>query len=87
MQDALRHHVLTARELSVEFGIMQNEVYDHLKHIEKSMHKKKEKFKMIPSECLSCGFVFAKRHRLQRPGKCPICKKQQITEPRFSIED
>jgi hypothetical protein len=41
----------------------------------------------MPAVCKKCGFVFAKREKLKRPGKCPVCRGESIREPRFTIEE
>jgi len=81
----LKQADFSARELSKAIGIREKEVYDHLKHIEKSAKSKKIKFKIVAAQCVSCGYTFKKRERLTRPGRCPICKKEQIDPPRFQI--
>lgn len=42
---------------------------------------------MVPAQCLGCGFIFSKRERLTRPGKCPVCRHGQISEPLFAVID
>jgi len=76
---------LSAREISAEVGISEKEVVDHLGHIRIAIRKSRERLKIIPAECKKCGFGFKKRERLTKPGKCPICRSQQIQEPLFSI--
>jgi predicted Zn-ribbon and HTH transcriptional regulator len=75
----------TARDISGEIRIPEKDVYAHLAHIQKSMGKKGRRLSMTPPECRKCGFVFKKRERLTRPGKCPICKGTSVQEPLFSI--
>ena len=81
----LTGRTLSAREISAEVGISEKEVVDHLGHIRIAVRKSRERLKIIPAECKKCGFRFKKRERLNKPGKCPICRSQQIQEPRFSI--
>ena len=76
---------LSAREISAEVGISEKDVVDHLGHIRIAVRKSKERLMIVPAECKKCGFRFKKRERLNKPGKCPICRSQQIQEPRFSI--
>jgi predicted Zn-ribbon and HTH transcriptional regulator len=75
----------SAREISAEVGISEKEVVDHLGHIRIAVRKSKERLMIIPAECKKCGFKFKKRERLNKPGKCPICRSQQIQAPLFSI--
>jgi len=81
----LKQADFSARELSKAVSIREKEIYDHLQHIEKSAKNKGYKFKVFAAQCISCGYTFKKRDRLTRPGRCPICKKEQIDPPRFQI--
>jgi predicted Zn-ribbon and HTH transcriptional regulator len=91
--DTFRHEIisvlteqtLSASGISAEVGISEKEVIDHLGHIRIAVRKSRERLKIIPAECKKCGFRFKKRERLNKPGKCPICRSQQIQEPLFSI--
>ena len=75
----------SARDLSSEIGISEKEVYSHLEHIRKTMSATGRHLAVTPAECKKCGFVFAKRERLKKPGKCPVCRGESIHEPLFSI--
>ena len=77
-------NLLTAKEISKIIRIKEKDVIDHLNHIAKSVGKKN--FIMEPSVCMKCGFVFNKRERLTSPGRCPVCKHEGISEPRFGIK-
>ena len=91
--DTIRHEIisvltgrtLSAREISAEIGISEKEVVDHLGHIRIALRKSRERLVIITAECKSCGFKLKKRERLAKPGKCPICRRQQIQEPCFCI--
>lgn len=75
---------MSARDLSAAASIPEKEVYDHLDHVQSSGHD----FRLVvePSVCRSCGFVFGKRDRLTKPGKCPVCRGESISPPLFSLE-
>lgn len=77
---------LTTREISQVLRIREKEVIEHLEHIVKSVSKKGY-FYIDPSVCRKCGFVFKDRKKLRSPSRCPICKNEAITEPRFWIEN
>lgn len=83
--DLLRNHTLSAREISVLAHIPEKEVYGHLEHIRRSIQANGGILEVVPAECRSCGFVFAKRGRLTPPGKCPACLRESIFEPLFHI--
>lgn len=76
---------LSAREISAEIGISEKEVPGHLEHIRMMLHGSGSGVRITPASCRKCGFVFKKRERFTRPGKCPVCRGEQIEEPRFSI--
>lgn len=83
---ALREGPCSARDLSAAAGIREREVDGHLEHIRKSTAASGLRLVIAPAECKKCGFVFSKRDKLKRPGKCPVCKGESIREPLFSIE-
>jgi predicted Zn-ribbon and HTH transcriptional regulator len=77
----------SARDISSSVRISEREVAVHLEHIRKSIVPSEKHLTVIPAECKKCGFVFAKREKLKRPGKCPVCKGESIQEPLFVIEE
>jgi predicted Zn-ribbon and HTH transcriptional regulator len=81
----LQGNTLTARDISINVGVREREIYDHLAHVQRSLERRGAALVVTPSECKKCGFVFTKRERLRKPGKCPACKGQSITEPLFSV--
>jgi predicted Zn-ribbon and HTH transcriptional regulator len=82
--EALEGEGLDLREISKRFGIKEKEALDHLKHIAKSVHPKS--LLAEPASCMRCGFPFKKRTRLSTPGRCPLCKSEQVSPPRFKID-
>jgi transcriptional regulator len=91
--DTIRHRIVsvllthpgTARQMSAELRMPEREIYDHLEHIRKSTHTGPYRLLVQPAACEKCGFIFRKRGRLKRPGKCPICRSESITEPLFTV--
>jgi predicted Zn-ribbon and HTH transcriptional regulator len=75
----------TARDLSQILGVREKEVFAHLVHIARSVVPQRKRLLVIPSECLSCGYVFDARKRFTKPGRCPTCKGERIQEPRYRI--
>ena len=84
IRNLLIDNSLTAKDISKIIRIKEKDVIDHLNHIAKSVGKKD--FIIEPSVCMKCGFVFNKRERLTSPGRCPACKHEGISEPRFGIK-
>ncbi len=81
----LRRNPLSAREISERLGVAERDVYGHLEHIRQSLHRERITLAVLPAACRNCGFVFAKRERLKRPGHCPLCHGQSISQPRYRI--
>jgi len=75
----------SARGLSQILSIQEKEVYSHLSHVERSVLAQQRKLVIVPSECLTCGYVFDKRKRFTRPGRCPRCKGERIQDPRYEV--
>ena len=95
MQDTVRHEIVkalgdgprSARELSAAVRISEKEVSGHLEHIKKTIMPSGKHLIITPAECKKCGFEFAKRERLKKPGKCPVCKGESIHPPLFEIKE
>jgi len=93
--DTVRHAILamlsgepvSALEISGEVRIPEREVYGHLEHVRKTLRATGRRLVVVPAECVECGFVFHKRDRLTRPGKCPLCGKGHIREPLFAVRE
>lgn len=86
LMDLLCAEEMTVRELSQALRIAEKEVLDHLTHIERTALRQKKQLLVKPFECLSCGFVFDKRSRLSKPGRCPRCKKSHIQNAKYQIK-
>ncbi len=70
----------SVRELSQELHISERDVVDHLDHVGRAL---RGTLKTEPAVCLKCGFRFSKRMSGKKPGKCPVCKSEHISRPRF----
>ncbi len=82
MIDLLKGEKLSLRDLSQMVGKSEKEVSVHLSQIGKSM-----KLEMEGPECIKCGFVFERRGKTKKPGKCPKCQSTRISSPLFTIRD
>jgi predicted Zn-ribbon and HTH transcriptional regulator len=83
--EGLEGRTASARDISQEVGIPERDAYEHLAHIGKSVQKTGRALVVTPAECRKCGFSFRKRERLKKPGRCPVCRSETITDPLFSI--
>jgi len=84
-------HTLTgglysARDLAHLYAIPEREAEDHLSHIARSLTRDRtRRFVRETAECHQCGFLFRDRARFTRPGRCPTCRSERISSPRFGI--
>jgi hypothetical protein len=81
----LQQRTVSAKDLSMAIGLPEKQVYHHLEHIQYSFQQQRKTLRIDPAVCKKCGFIFEKRQRFQKPGKCPVCRGQAIEEPRFSL--
>jgi transcriptional regulator len=82
----IEDNTLSAKDISVYLRIQEKDVSGHLEHIRKTLNKNNQHLTVTPAQCEKCGFIFIKRTRLTKPGKCPICRNSLINPPLFSIE-
>jgi predicted Zn-ribbon and HTH transcriptional regulator len=87
MKALLEEQQASARDISSALGLPEKAVYDHLEHLRRSLQSESRRLEMIPAACQDCGFVFAKRSRLTRPGRCPDCRSTHLNEPLYSIRE
>lgn len=79
--------LLSSHQLAQMLGIPERQVEDHLSHVVKSIARdRSRRFVLDPSTCQDCGFVFKDRSRLTRPSRCPRCRSEAITAPRYGID-
>jgi len=43
------------------------------------------RLRILPAACRQCGFTFTKRQRLTPPSRCPVCRQQSLSRPRFAL--
>jgi transcriptional regulator len=78
---------LSSYQLAQLLGISERQVEDHLVHVVKTVARHRgTRFVLEPSSCQTCGFLFRDRTRLTRPSRCPRCRSESITTPRYGIE-
>jgi predicted Zn-ribbon and HTH transcriptional regulator len=81
---------LTAEAIAQIFGIDVKDIYIHLTHIAKSVHRLsngKKKLLMIPPRCKKCGYIFKDLDKPKKPSRCPRCKSEWIESPKFIIKE
>jgi predicted Zn-ribbon and HTH transcriptional regulator len=84
--DILLEGPATAKELSARVRIPEKDVLPHLAHIRQTLHRGQQRLVMEPACCRACGFVFHKRERFRKPGRCPSCQHRFLEEPVFRIQ-
>jgi predicted Zn-ribbon and HTH transcriptional regulator len=78
---------LSSYQLAQMLGISERQVEEHLVHIIKTVSRDRaRRFLLDPSSCRTCGFEFTERTRVTCPSRCPRCRSESITAPRFGIE-
>jgi predicted Zn-ribbon and HTH transcriptional regulator len=87
MIELLAETRLSAYQLAQLLGISERQVEDHLPHIVKSLARdRSRRFVLDPSACSDCGFVFRDRTKLTRPSRCPTCRSEAVSAPRYGID-
>jgi predicted Zn-ribbon and HTH transcriptional regulator len=85
--DLLTDTRLSTYQLARMLGIPERQVEDHLDHVAQTVGRDRtRRFVLEPASCPDCGYVFRDRRKLTRPSRCPRCKGEHITAPRYGIE-
>lgn len=78
---------LSSYQLAQMVGIAERLIEEHLPHVVKTLARDRtRRFMLEPATCSDCGFVFRDRTKLTRPSRCPTCRSEGITAPRYGIE-
>ncbi|MFB6130666.1 MAG: transcriptional regulator [Salinigranum sp.] len=83
--DALRDGSQTASSLSRTVGAPRSAVYDHLRHVARSLEGSGERLLVAPPECADCGFD-GYDDPVGDPSRCPRCRSEDVREAAFKIE-
>jgi hypothetical protein len=83
--EALREEPHTVSDLSTAVGAPRTTIYDHLRHVARSLEGSGEQFLVAPPECRDCGFS-AFDDPVNYPSRCPECRSERIAEAVFKIE-
>lgn len=85
--DLLTGTRLSSNQLAQMLGLPERQIEEHLTHVVKSIARdRSRRFILEPSTCPDCGFVFRDRTKLTKPSRCPICRGEGISRPRYGIE-
>jgi len=81
---------LTADELAMVLGsdLTAKDIYEHLSHVAKTLRSRSKGLEVLvmePPRCRKCGYVFKDLDKPKKPSKCPRCKSEWISPPRFII--
>jgi predicted Zn-ribbon and HTH transcriptional regulator len=78
---------LSSYQLAQMLGIPERQVEEHLPHVVKTVARDPScRFILEPSVCPDCEFIFRDRRKLNRPSRCPTCRSEGITAPRYGID-
>ena len=83
--ELLRTEELTAHEISQRASVPEREVASHLRHLEQTLKQSGERLRTLAPECIACGFAFEARQKHSRPSRCPRCKSERLSPPRFRV--
>ncbi len=83
--DLLKDNPMGLHELAQLLGMPIKTLEEDLQHLIKSLKHSGYELEISPAVCRKCGFQFDK-HKLHKPGKCPLCHGSWIQEPLFAIK-
>ncbi|QOJ79572.1 transcriptional regulator [Infirmifilum lucidum] len=81
----------TLRQLLSMLSLRDSEakrLLNDINHAAKTIRRRtnnKAYLAMRPPICRDCGYVFKELDSAWRPGKCPRCKSERITQPSFIL--
>ena len=67
-------------------GISEKDIPEHIQHVAKTLRSRGGRLKVVPPECIQCGYTFDERHKLSQPSRCPTCKSERIHPPQFALD-
>ena len=83
--DVLRAEAATPSALSTRVGTARSAVYDHLRHVARSLDGSDEELLVSPPTCRDCGFD-GFDDPINHPSTCPACRSEGVAEPAFRID-
>ena len=85
IKELLLAEPLSSLELSQRLSCPEKDILAHLDHIARAPGPGL-RFQITPAICKNCGFTFKKRERLTIPSRCPVCRRESISRPRFTLQ-
>lgn len=82
LMEMLGRGEFSALDLARTLLLTQREIEEHLPHLARSLGKR---LRVRPAQCRLCGHVFARRSRLDTPGRCPVCRGELVEGPWFHL--
>ena len=82
---SLRADAETASSLSRSVGAPRSTVYEHLRHVARSLDGSDDQLLVAPPECGDCGFD-GFNDPLDDPSRCPHCRSEDVREAAFKVE-
>ena len=64
----------------MEYKHKRDLIHD-IESINYSLKNEGKSIKIIPAQCIKCGFLFKSRDEIKIPTKCPKCKSERIIWP------
>ena len=83
--DVLHEGFASVKQLSVRTSLSEKQVREHLEHIARSLARKGGELEREASRCAKCDHRFDDRERVSTPSRCPECRSERITPPRFRV--
>lgn len=83
--DVLRAEEATASQLSARVDASVQSVYEHVRHVARSLSATDEQLLVAPPACGDCGFDDFD-DLVNEPSRCPDCRSENISEAVFTIE-
>jgi predicted Zn-ribbon and HTH transcriptional regulator len=78
---------LSSYQLAQMLSLPERQVEAHLTHVVMTLARdRSRRFVLEPSACSDCGFVFRDRRKLTKPSRCPRCRGERLSDPRYGID-
>ncbi len=61
-------------------------LYEDLRHVARTLKSRGLTLLMAPPACKTCGYVFKDLRKPRKPSKCPRCRSERISPPRFTVK-